>query len=422
VEAWEVFVQALEDELGAPTVDRWVRSLKILRFDAGNLYLEAKDPVQIAWFEEHIRPKLQGKFLNNNHRPIRVHLAYPETKEKSSQGKGTGSPFPIHQDRLDPELTFENFLTSSKNSMAVKLLSSLDEPMFNPIYLYGPKSAGKTHLLAAAAHSLQKRGMRVFFVRSETFTSHVVQAIRLGHMQQFRKIYREIDALLVDDIDLFSRKDATQEEFFHTFNTLHTTGKQLLFSSSVPPSKLVDIEARLISRFEWGITIPLERIDAKEILRLKTNLWKLSYSPEIIDYLAEEFPSNPLLALQALSIRAKGRDSLLPSQAASLLYDLLEHEKEKALTPEKIVRAIAAHYGIKAEDLLGKSQTRECALPRQVAMYLCREKLQLPYQKIGEIFGRDHSTAMNGIKLIQKGIEERKGDLLAALSVDFTKF
>ena len=419
MKAWDEFLLSLESELGAKTVDQWLRSLKVLRFDAGNLYLEVKDPLHISWFEEHIRPKLSGKLLNNNQRPVRVHLASPEVKKNPS--KEPPSPFPIHQDRIDAELTFENFLSFPQNAMAFKLLSELDSPLFNPIYLFGPKGSGKTHLLNAAAIHLQKQKKKVFFVRAETFTSHVVQAIRLGFMQQFRKVYREIDALLVDGIDIFSRKDATQEEFFHTFNALHTANKQLIFTASVPPMQLVEIEPRLISRFEWGLSILLEKGEPQEILKKKAALWKLSYSPEIIAFLSSRFPSNPLLALQALSLRAKGMSSLQPSQAETLLKDLLEREKEKALTPEKIVKAIARHYGIKPEDLLGKSQTRECALPRQVAMYLCREKLQLPFQKIGEIFGRDHSTAMNGIKQIQRGVEEKKSDLLAAVSLDLEK-
>lgn len=298
--------------------------------------------------------------------------------------------------------------------MAYKLLSEIDGPIFNPIYLYGPKDSGKTHLLTASAIYLQKKGKKIFFVRAETFTSHVVQAIRLGHMQQFREIYREIDALLIDGIDIFSRKDATQEEFFHTFNSLHTAGKQIILTASVPPSQLTEIEPRLISRFEWGITIGVGKGEAVPILKKKGSLWGLSYSPELIQFLSEKFPSNPILAMQALSLRAKG--NIPPEQAALLLKDLLAREEEKALTPDKIIKAMASHFGIKPEDLLGKSQMREIAYPRQIAMYLCRDRLKLPFQKIGQIFARDHSTVMSSVKQIKQGINDKtSSNLLEAI-------
>lgn len=258
-----------------------------------------------------------------------------------------------------------------------------------------------------AAIAMQKSGKRVFFVKAETFTGHVVQAIRLGQMQEFRKVYRDIDVLIIDDIHIFSRKNATQEEFFHTFNTLHTSGRLILISANVPPMQLSEIEPRLISRFEWGISLGLQKGEMKAILEKKTALWKLPCNEELIPFLLDKFPRNPILALQALALRSKGTH-LTPLLAERLLKDLLAKEQENALTPEKIVKAIAAHYGITSEDLLGKSQMRECALPRFVAMYYCRERLKMPFQKIGELFGRDHSTVMSSVKQIQKAVEEKK--------------
>ncbi len=416
--AWDQFVLKLEKELGTSTVNQWIRPLKVVRFDAGNLFLEARDSFQIDWFEEHIRPLLNDRFVNNNLRPIRVHLSTPTLSSKINKEKPT-SFFSILPDRIDPEFTFEHFLSFPQNDIAYKLLTEIDRPTFNPIYLYGPKHAGKTHLLTASAILLQKKGRKVFFVRAETFTSHVVQAIRLGHMQQFRQNYREIDALLIDDIDIFSRKNATQEEFFHTFNALHTSGRQVILTASVPPTQLSEIEPRLISRFEWGISIAIGKGEALAILERKSTLWGLSYSQTVLQFLSEKFPSNPVLALQALSLRSKGMDSLTTNQAEILLKDLLQNEEEKALTPDKIIKVIAAHFGIKPEDLLSKSQMREMAYPRQIAMYLCREKLQLPFQKIGKMFYRDHSTVMSSVKQIQKGLDNKEEHLLDAIrSVD----
>ncbi len=399
---WQQFLSQLERELGTESVRKWIP--KVVRFDAGNLYLEARDSFQINWFEEHVRPRLKG-FVNNNQRPIKVHWGTEQklTSKKIELGPRTLSFLP---DPIDPEMSLENFIPSQKNSVAYQLLTEPNS--FNPIYLYGPKGAGKTHLLMGAAIALQRSKKKVFFVRAETFTEHVVQAIRLSQMQTFRKIYREIDALLIDDIHIFSRKAATQEEFFHTFNALHTLGRPILLSAEVPPMQLREIEARLISRFEWGISLELEKSDRFPILKKKAALWKIDLDDALKHFLLEKFPSDPILALQALVLRSNGTpvNRIIAEQ---LLKDLLEKEGRQALTPEKIVRTVAAHYGITSEDLLGKSQMREYTLPRQVAMYFCREKLKLPFQKIGEFFGRDHSTIISSIKQIEKKAPEIRG-------------
>jgi chromosomal replication initiator protein len=400
MEAWQQFLTQLQKELGSAVVQEWVP--RVARFDAGNLYLEARDSFQISWFEEHVRPRLKG-FLNNNQRPIKIHI--------TTVNKGTASKrdepriLSFKPSPIDPEMTLENFVPSQQNLVVYKLL--IEPNPFNPIYLYGPKGVGKTHLLMGTALALQKSGKRVFFIRAETFTEHVVQAIRLGQMQEFRKIYRDIDVLIIDDIDIFSRKAATQEEFFHTFNTLHTMGRLILISANVPPMQLSEVEPRLISRFEWGISLGVEKSDTRLILEKKAALWNMTLTPELLEFLLSKFPKDPILALQALALRCKGPPpSILVAER--LLKDLLEKEQENALTPDKIVKSVAAHYGITGEDLLGKSQMREYALPRQVAMYLCRERLKMPFQKIGELFKRDHSTVMGSVKQIQKAIEEKK--------------
>lgn len=402
MEAWQQFLSKLEQELGPEVVRKWIP--KLIRFDAANIYLEAKDSFQISWFEEHVRPRLKG-LLNNNQRLIKVHL---DTEKKQPRKEEPSRVLSFSPDPIDPEMTLENFIPSVENLVVYKLLT--ENSPFNPIYLYGPEGAGKTHLLMGAAIAMEKSGKRVFFVKAETFTEHVVQAIRLGQMQAFRKIYRDIDVLIIDDIHIFSRKNATQEEFFHTFNTLHTSGRLILLSANVPPAQLSEIEPRLISRFEWGIALGMQRGDLKAILEKKAALWKITISEEVMQWLLDQFPKNPLLALQALAFRSKGAP-ITCLLAERLLKDLLEKEKENVLTPEKIVKAIAAHYGITSEDLLGKSQMRECAFPRQVAMYFCREKLKLPFQKIASLFQRDHSTVMSSVKQIQKAIDEKTATL-----------
>lgn len=419
MEPWNKFVAELEIQLGKQTVDEWLRSLRVLRFDAANLYLGAQNTFQIDWFEEHIRPRLQGKFFNNNQRPVRVHLSLPQgTPSGGKTGIKKEASFSsfIAPSSIDPEMTLENFVCSEANKMAFQVISEIDKSLFNPLFLYGPKSSGKTHLLMSAAQILQKKGKRVFFVKAESFTEHVVQAIRLGFMQEFRDIYRKIDALIIDDIHIFSRKSATQEEFFHTFNTLQTNLQTILLSANKAPSLLEEIEPRLISRFEWGLTLGLQRSDPKIILEKKAALWKISLSEELIHFLSEKFPFAPLIALQALSLRARGLKVITPQLAQDLLKDLLDAEAKNSWTPEKIIKKTASYYGIRAEDLMGKSQTKESSQPRQLAMYLCREKLKLPYQTIGKVFDKDHSTVMASVAKVQKSMEENNRDLLEAIN------
>ena len=393
---WQELTFDLEQELGVEVVQKWLP--KMSHFDAANIYLHVQDSFQLHWFDEYVKPRLKT-LLNENSRPIKVHLL-TEKKREIPREEPSISFLP---DPIDPEMDLSHFIPFESNKIAYELLKN-GSP-FNPIYLFGPKSSGKTHLLMGAALAMQKMGKKVFFVRAETFTGHVVQAIRLSQMQTFRKTYREIDALIIDDIDIFSKKAATQEEFFHTFNTLHIQGKPILISAHTPPSGLSEVEPRLISRFEWGISLEIGKGDFRAILKKKGPL-----SDETIEWLLTHFPEDPMLAFESLRLRAKNTP-LTPESAALLLKDLLAKQKENALTPEKIVKAISVHYGIPPDDILGKSQTRSVALPRQIAMYFCRKKLKLPFQKIGQIFGKDHSTVMSSVRQIEKGAAEKTIEL-----------
>lgn len=405
--AWEQFLTTLDPELGKASLDKWARSLKVASFDARNLYLEAYDPFQIHWFEEHIRPHLKGFTTSSGH-AIRVHLG--NATAKGTRPKETSFAIVIEPSSLDPDFTLANFISDDPviyplfcnlTGFKAQPNSSLIPGVFNPIFLYGEKGSGKSHLLMASARALQEQGKKPFYVRADTFADHVVQAIRSNKMADFRSIYRNIDVLLIDDVEELARKTATQEEFFHTFNTLHTAGKQIILSAPFPPSKLVDIEPRLISRFEWGISLELKKIAPLSILEMKAP----DLSKELLLFLAEAFPRDPAAALQALRLRSEG-NSLSIEEAKKLLQGMMMKEKQLQITPEAIIAATAAHYGVKSEDLLGKSHMREYAFPRQIAIYLCRTKLRLPFQAIGRVFQRDHSTIMSSVREITNKIEK----------------
>lgn len=442
MQAWEQFLREIEKDLGVETTQKWLRSLKTVHFDACNLYLEAKDTFQALWFEEHIRPKIRGRLVNNNHHPIKVHLTVVEESKTASKDKGLkkekpaeAPSFSLAPDQLDPWATFEHFICSEPNLVPYKLLcelanKQLELSTFNPIYLYGSSGVGKTHLLMATANALTQQGLSVLYVRAETFTEHVVGAIRNGIMQEFRRAYRHADVLIVDDVHLFARRSATQEELFHTFNTLHTSRKQIILSANCAPLLLSHIEERLISRFEWGITLHLEKLAPAELRKLvqsRSKALKFPLSEDLVDFLVKTFQNNTKSlhrALDALILRSHLEESsqrrsvqkLSVEVAEKQLASLIEEEKQTAVTPQKIIRAVADVYGIRIDDILGKAQSHDCALPRQIAMHLCRSELKMPYIKIGETFSRDHSTVMSGVKQIQKKLEQQDKEIGSAVT------
>jgi chromosomal replication initiator protein len=430
VQAWEEFLKAQQAEFGEKAVDHWLRTLKVLRFDACNLFLEAEDSFQANWFEEHIREKASTQFVNNNNRPIKIHLSVLEdsstqTKKKKFVKKTPDPTLKLEPDPLNPDSTHERFVVGPSNAIAHKILCELSEggSPFNPIYIYGQGGTGKTHLLMAIAHLLQQKNLKVFFVNAETFTDHVVRAIRSGAMQEFRRIYRNADVLIVDDIHLLARRAATQEEFFHTFNTLHTAGKQIVLSSQCAPQFLQEIEARLISRFEWGITIPLEKLspdELRQVIENRCHALDFPLEKPVIDFLLKTFHANVKSlhrALEALVLRSHMRPQVIDlGSITPLLSDLIDLENQNALSPEKIVRAVAELFGIRSDDILGKAQSHDCTLPRQIAMFLCRKELQIPFLRIGKVFDRDHSTVMSSVKQVQTKLEAQDPDTCSSVA------
>jgi chromosomal replication initiator protein len=432
MQAWESFVDTLQTEIGSETVEKWLRPFKILRFDACNLYLEAKDPFQAMWFEEHVRQKALVRLFNNNRRRIKVHVSVAnlpsKTKKTASKCVEAAPPkFEPVFDELDPHCTFSSYVVSESNVLTSKVFLQVanEAPVEKVIYVCGPAGSGKTHLLMAAAEAMRKRGLRVIYARAQSFTDHVVSAIRAGEMSAFRQAYRNSDVLIIDDVHVFSRKGATQEEFFHTFNALHIEGKQIIMSAHCMPGELQFIEPRLVSRFEWGIVLSLEipsKNDMEQILLGRTHLLNFPLHQKVVEFLLDHFsnPKSLCKALEALVLRchlnreANSSNQLTVAQIKHLLDDLLQEQQATALTPPRILQHVSEYFGIRPEDILGKAQTRDCALPRQIAMHFCRQELKLPFLKIGELFGRDHSTVMSSVKLVQKGMDKGEEEITVA--------
>lgn len=445
MQAWEQFLQQQERDLGADTVRRWLRTLTVKSFDARNIYLEARDSFQIMWFEEHIRSKLGKALVNNNRCPIRVHLSLsseillPKTKRRrrSTAALAEGESFELSFEELDPACTFARLVVSEQNLLAHKIFSEIVEGadtsnVFNPILVYGPSGTGKSHFLMAAAHALREQGVDVGYVRAQTFTDHVVQAIRAGEMSAFRRCYRRRDVLIIDDIDVFSGKASTQEELFHTFNTLHLAGKQIILAGRCEPGELKDIEPRLVSRFEWGIVLPLEtftRDGLLKVLRAKAETLRFPLTQRLEEFLCKTFTRGPrsmCVALEALVLRTHMHQNKVSggalqgshisvAMASQLLADFIAEEQRSEVRPGHVVQAVADTYGITVEDICGKGQSRELSVPRQIAMYLCRQLLKMPYTQIGKHFGRDHSTVMASVRQVTGKIKEPGSDFASGI-------
>ncbi|HRD56316.1 MAG TPA: chromosomal replication initiator protein DnaA [Parachlamydiaceae bacterium] len=448
MQIWEKFLLRMEKELGKETVEKWLRPLKILNFDACNLFLEAEDRFQTAWFEEHIRKKVLAEFKNNNNKQVRIHLAsknkLPPPKIKHKPVIETLPKLSIQYEAINPICTFAHYALFKENLLLHKLLSQisgieektgqiiknakLDLGSLNPVYIYGSSGSGKTHLLQAVTNALRNHGLKAIYARAETFTDHVVTAIRAGEMSHFRQAYRNIDALIIDDAHIFSRKGATQEEFFHTFNTLHLENKQIILSANVSPAELHLIEPRLVSRFEWGIVLPISlysKEDLNIILEKKAEALNYYLHKKVAEFLLETFTSNCkqlVRSLEALILRTQNSGKMMTVPIArQVLADLILEEEQNTLTKEKILKTVAEQFGIKPEDILNKSQTREAVLPRQIAMHLCRQELKLPFVKIGDIFSKDHSTVMSSVKTIQQALDHDMTDIASHWYTIFKK-
>ena len=327
---------------------------------------------------------------------------------------------------LDPHYTFENFVVGSSNSFAhAAALAVADDPSgaYNPLFIYGGVGLGKTHLMNAIGNYVQKNDPRknVLFITSETFTNELIDAIvKKKGTAQLRAKMRNVDVLLVDDIQFLSKTVSTQEEFFHTFNHLYTNGKQIILSSDRPPKDIPTIEERLRSRFEWGLTVDIQRPDFETrvaILQKKCSDEDIDTPTEVLEYIAERVESN-IRELEGMLVRVNAQAQLMGKpitleMAQETLAALLSSREPRKITPDSIIQTVSSHYSVSNEDVTGKRRSRDIALPRQVSMYLIRELTPLSTTAIGRVFsGRDHSTVMHSCdkiaEMMRKDISFRK--------------
>jgi chromosomal replication initiator protein len=336
---------------------------------------------------------------------------------------GTGSPGTRGEEtsRLNPKYTFDTFVIGSSNRFAhAAAVAVAEQPAkaYNPLFVYGESGLGKTHLLHAIGHYTRTlyAGAKVRYVSSEEFTNEFINSIRDDKAAAFQRRYRDVDVLLVDDIQFLSGKVQTQEEFFHTFNTLHNANKQIVVTSDLPPKQLQDFEDRMRSRFEWGLITDVQPPDLETriaILRKKSAQERLSAPPEVLEFIASKISSN-IRELEGALIRVTAFASLnrqpvdLPL-AEVVLKDLITDQAGPEITSSIIMMQTAAYFGVSVDDLCGSSRSRVLVTARQIAMYLCRELTDLSLPKIGQAFGgRDHTTVMHADRKIRQLMAERR--------------
>jgi len=339
---------------------------------------------------------------------------------QAGPGPGAGTPRPT-QARLNPKYTFETFVIGSSNRFAHAAAVAVAEApakAYNPLFIYGDSGLGKTHLLHAIGHYAQSlyHGVKVRYVSSEEFTNDFINMIRDGKQDGFRRRYRDVDVLLVDDIQFLENKEGTQEEFFHTFNTLHNASKQIVISSDRAPKRLVTLEDRLRSRFEWGLLTDVQPPELETriaILRKKAVQEGLNAPPEALEYIASRISTN-IRELEGALIRVTAFASLnrqtVDLQLAEIvLKDLIPEAQGPEITAATIMGQTASYFGLSIDDLCGTSRSRVLVTARQIAMYLCRELTDLSLPKIGQHFGgRDHTTVMHADRKIRSLMAERR--------------
>lgn len=442
-EIWQaVLVGLREDERITPQLQGFVSLVEPKGVMAGTLYLEVPNDLTRGMLEQRIRLPLLNAItalgddvpVSNfaivvnpeiNHDPLAhgtegAEQPYIEQPPAPIQPEPS-SPTRRSDSRLNPKYNFDNFVIGGSNRFAHAAAVAVAEApakAYNPLFIYGDSGLGKTHLLHAIGHYAESLypGIRVRYVSSEEFTNDFINSIANNRSAAFQSRYREIDILLIDDIQFLQRAVETQEAFFHTFNTLHDHNKQVVITSDLPPKLLTGFEDRMRSRFEWGLITDVQAPDLETriaILRKKAQSEKLQVSAEILEYMATKVSSN-IRELEGTLIRVTAFASLnrTPVDLAlvqTVLKDLITLDEDNVIAPVDIINHTAEYFKLSIDDLYGSSRSQAVATARQIAMYLCREMTNLSLPKIGQLFGnRDHTTVMYANKKITELMKERR--------------
>ncbi len=417
---WARLLESVSHKVPPAAFDSWLRPCRLLAVEGDHLRIGAPNPFSRDWLAQHHLDALQHAAQEVVGGHPRVTIVVDETAVAESapapmptRAGGTGTA-----EGLNPRYTFDAFVVGSSNQFAqaaCQAVAELPSRAYNPLFIYGGVGLGKTHLLHAVGHQSVRLfpGMAVVYISSERFTNELINAIRYDRTAEFRARYRTIDLLLIDDIQFISGKERTQEEFFHTFNDLYESRKQIIVSSDCSPKEIPEIEERLRSRFEWGLIADIQPPDFETrvaILKKKAALERVRLTDDVAYLIASRIKSNirelegsltRMIAFCALTGREMSVD--LTQEVLGELWG----EEEKIITIEQIQRKVCDLFGIRLSDLKAKTRTKAIAFPRQIAMYLARQLTHASLAEVGRAFGgKDHTTVLHAVDKVQALLQE----------------
>jgi len=404
---WSLLQRQLQQQLDPEEFATWFRPLKVGGEDGERLVLLAPNSRFLHTLEESYRPAVDRAVAGLADGGFEVLFSLEDAVVASDEP-------PIAPSHFNPKYLFANFVEGTSNEFALAAARRVAENpslSYNPLFVYDGVGLGKTHLLHAIGHEIQRSRpqLRLLYLPAEQFTNELINSIRFDRMPAFRERYRTIDVLMIDDVQFIARKERTQEEFFHTFNTLYTSQKQIIISSDAPPRSIPTLEERLRSRFEWGLIADIQPPDLETkiaILQRKAALEGMQLPEEVAEFIAQQVKSN-IRELEGHLNRVLAYGSLTAKPLSlaltrQTLKDILPEEGKKPAAAE-IVKFVARHYDLKVSEIKSKSNSRQIVIPRQVAMYLCKRLTELSYPEIGKLFNdKHHSTVMYSVEMVDK--------------------
>ncbi|WCK54526.1 chromosomal replication initiator protein DnaA [Aneurinibacillus sp. Ricciae_BoGa-3] len=425
-ELWDTALANIQTKLSKPSFETWLKSTKATALDDNTLLITAPNEFTRDWLESRYSDLITETLyeVTGKHMTIKFVIPTMGTEEDvterdmAQKGKEKRGSDDFPKTVLNPKYTFDTFVIGTGNRFAhAASLAVAEAPAkaYNPLFIYGGVGLGKTHLMHGIGHYVLEHNpnARVVYLSSEKFTNEFINSIRDNQTVSFRNKYRNVDILLIDDIQFLAGKEQTQEEFFHTFNALHEESKQIIISSDRPPKEIPTLEDRLRSRFEWGLITDIQPPDLETriaILRKKAKADNLDIPNEVMVYIANQIDTN-IRELEGALIRVVAYSSLINRDidselAAEALKDIIPSNKPRVVTIAGIQQAVGEKYGLKMEEFKAKKRTKSVAFPRQIAMYLSRELTDFSLPKIGEEFGgRDHTTVIHAHEKITQALQ-----------------